>query len=321
MIWLGLFTISSFFLFWSGSRLVKSLIKIGMFLGWREFVVAFFVMAIAGNVPNFFVGINSAINNIPELSFGEVVGGNLVDLTLAVGLAVLISGADLPVASRLIQTSSVFTVIIVSLPLVLTLDGVLGRGDGIVLITCFFFYIFWLFSKESRFVKKYKNLKTKNRKPLKERAIGFFAELAVSIFCLIILLLASRGIVESALGFSEVLGLSLPFIGIIIIGLGNALPETYFAIASARRGHTWLILGNLMGSMISCATLVIGVVALINPITIVDFSPFVIARIFLVLSAFFFLIFVKTGRKITKSEAVLLLAIYFIFLFTEIAFS
>ena len=234
MIWVFVFITSCLILFLSGSRLIKSLIRIGVFLGWREFVVAFFVMAFAGNVPNFFVGINSAINNIPELSFGEVVGGNLVDLTLAVALAVLISGSSLPVASRLVQTSAVFTAIIVILPLILTMDGVLGRGDGIILILSFLFYFYWLFSKQNRFAKKYKNNSAK--KPIKERFRVFLKESFLTVVFLILLFIASKGVVESALGFSKILNLPLPIVGIIIIGIGNALPETYFAIVSAVKG-------------------------------------------------------------------------------------
>jgi len=104
----------------------------------------------------------------------------------------------------------------------------------------------------------------------------------------------------------------------LIVGVGNALPETYFAIASARKRQTWMILGNLMGSIISCATLVLGIVVLIRPIEIANFSPFAIARIFLIASAFFFLIVVRSGQRITKKEAVFLLLVYFLFLAAEI---
>ncbi|GAI09015.1 unnamed protein product [marine sediment metagenome] len=137
---------------------------------------------------------------------------------------------------------------------------------------------------------------------------------------LILLLVASWGVVQSAQVFSDALSLSLPIVGILIVGLGNALPETYFAIISARRKQTWLILGNLMGSVIVCATLVLGIVVLISPIKNIDFSPFAIARIFLIISAVFFLIVVRTDQKITKKEGLLLIAIYILFLIAEIFF-
>jgi len=110
----------------------------------------------------------------------------------------------------------------------------------------------------------------------------------------------------------------LSLIGILIIGLGNSLPEIYSSILAAKKGQTWMILGDLMGSVITPATLVLGVVALLRPIEMPDFSPFVVARFFLIISALFFFFFVRTDRKITVKEAVFLLLIYFIFVILEI---
>jgi len=334
MIWLPIFIISCFVLFWSGSRLIKALIRMARYLALREFVLAFFVMAFAGSLPNLFVGINSAIHGIPQLSFGEIVGGNLIDLTLAVGLAILIGGTAIPVRSKMVQTSTIFTAVIAILPLVLILDGSLGRGDGLILLLTFALYIFWLFSKEERFRKVYKGNKNehghsmgllgflRNRKePKSIRNFKIFLkDLENVILSLILLSASSWGVVQSAQIFSDVLNISLPIIGILIVGLGTALPETYFAILSARKRQTWLILGNLMGSVIVCATLVLGIIVLISPIQNIDFSPFAIARIFLIISAVFFFIVVRTDQKITKKEALLLIGIYILFLLTEIFF-
>ena len=79
-----------------------------------------------------------------------------------------------------------------------------------------------------------------------------------------------------------------------------------------------MILGNLMGSVIIISTFVLGIVALIHPIEIPDFSPFAIARLFLVAAALLFFFCVKTDQKVTRKEAVLLLLIYIIFFAVEI---
>lgn len=317
-----IFIISCLVLFWSGSRLVAALMRMARFLGWREFVLAFIVMAIAGSASNLFVGINSALQGIPELSFGDIVGGNVVDLTLAVALAVLIGGTSLPAKSKMVQTSTVFTAVIAVLPLILILDGSLGRSDGLILLFVFAFYFFWLFSKEERFKKVYRKEEKEEKKIQKPKRSfkGFLKDLRKVITSLVFLLLTSWGIVWGAQQVSGILNITLPIIGVLIIGLGNALPETYFAIVSARRKQTWMILGNLMGSVVVSATFVLGIVALINPIEILDFSPFAIARIFLVVSAFFFLIVVRSGQKITKKEALFLLLIYILFFVAEIFF-
>lgn len=315
MMWLYIFIflISCVLIYFAGEWVVSGLMKMAKFLGWREFVVAFFVMAMAGSLPNLFVGLSSAFHKIPQLSFGDIVGGNLIDLTIVVALAALIA-KGLPAKSRMVQTSAIFTIAIAILPLLLILDGTLGRGDGILLILVFAFYIFWLFSKKERFTKVYDNGKIP---PVKEFRI-FIKSLGKVILGIAMLLIAAEGIVRAAFFFAGSLNLPLALIGILIVGFGNALPEAYFAIVSARKGQTWMILGNLMGSVIVPATLVLGIVAIICPIEIPDFSPFAIARFFLIISAIFFLFFVRTDRKITKREAFCLLGIYIIFVLVEI---
>ena len=332
MFWIIVFVISFLTLFWSGSRVVNGLMNMSKYLGWREFVVAFFVMAFAGTLPNLFVGISSALKGIPELSFAEIVGGNVVDMTLAVGLAILISGKSIPVKSKMVQASAVFTALAAVLPLVLILDGSLSRIDGVILLFFFGIYIYWLFSKGERFKRVYKDEETDERISLwqfikqhdEPKTLRQFKEflrnLRNTFGALLLLVISSWGVVESISIFAENLNIGLPIIGILVIGLGNALPETYFAIISARRGRTGLILGDLMGSVIVSATFVLAVVVLIHPIENIDLSPFAIARIFLIISAVYFLVAIKSGQKITKKEGVILILIYVVFVLAEIFF-
>jgi len=308
-----IFVISCLILFLIGKGLVESLTQMARYLDIREFVVAFFVMAFAGALPNLFVGISSALHGVPELSFGDVVGGNVIDLTIAVALATFFA-KELPAKSRTVQTTSIFTLCIAILPLLLILDGTLGRGDGILLIGAFFIYGFWLFSKKERFTRIYDSQKVSPISDFK----AFLKNFGKVILGITFLLLAAEGIVRSATFFAKSLNLPLALIGILIVGLGNAIPETYFAILSAKAGDTWMILGDLMGSVIVPATLVLGIVALISPIKIVDFSPFAIGRFFLIVSSLFFLYSIRTESKITKKEAYYLLLIYIIFLIVEI---
>lgn len=308
-----IFIFSFFLLIWSGTWLVSSLMRIARFLGWREFVVAFFTIAFTTSIPNLFVGISSAFHKIPELSFADIVGGNVIDLTLAIAIAVLIA-QEIPVESRMVQTTSIFTIIIALLPVILVFDGILGRGDGLVLLLSFVLYSFWLFSKEERFRKIYEIPK----EPLVKKFNVFIKDIGKLILGLTFLILGAEGIVRCAVFFAKSFDLPLVLFGILIVGLGNALPEIYFTIASARRGQSWMILGNLMGSVIIPATLVLGIVVLIQPIRILDFSPFAIARFFLIMSAFLFLFFIRTDEKITKKEAFFLLGIYVLFVLAEI---
>ncbi len=309
-----IFIVSFIVLAYSSKWLVVVLTRIAKFLGWKEFVVAFFTMALAGAVPNLSVGISSALHKIPQLSFGEIVGGNIIDLTLAVALAVLISRKELSLHSRVVQGSAIFTLIIAILPLLLIFDKVISRADGLILIIAFIIYITWLFSKKERFSKIYDHIK----KPMRFKDI--FSNLGILLGVIILLFLSAEGIVRSATFFSASLNLPVALIGILIIGLGNAMPEIFFSIQAAKKENDWMVVGNLMGSVIIPATLVLGIVALICPIRISSFSPFAIGRFFLIVSAVFFLIFLRTDKKITKKEAIFLLLIYFVFVLTEVLF-
>lgn len=273
--------------------------------------MAFFTVAFAASAPNLFVGIISAFHGIPELSFGDIIGGNVIDLTLAVALAIFLGQSSLSTDSRLIQNSAIFTAAMAVLPLFLILDGDLSRGDGLVLIGAFFFYIYWLFSKGDRFNKIYDD----------SDHIGFgifLKDLGRIVFALGMILLASGGIVKTAVFFSGALNLPMIYVGILIVALGNALPETYFAVVSAKREQNWMVLGDLMGSVISSATLVLGIVALIKPIIIQDVPTIAVARVFMIMAALFFLIFTWTGKRISRREAVFLFALYALFVIVEL---
>ena len=309
-----IFIISVLFLFLSSKWLVKSLTIIARFLGWREFVLAFFIMAFVGSLPNLFVGINSVLRGIPHLSLGEILGGNIVDLTIAAALAAIISKNGLTIKSRTTQGTAIFTLIIAILPLLLIFDRVLSRADGIILLFTFFIYTFWLFSKEERFTRVFGET---------EKIVGLkdiLKNLGILFSSLILLLLAAEGMVRSAVFFSGNFNIPIVLIGILVVGMGNALPEIFFGIQAAKKGDDWMVLGGLMGAVISASALILGIVALLHPIYIgnVDFSLLAVARFFLVAAAIFFLLFIRTGHKITRKEGVFLLILYLVFVLVQI---
>src|SRR3989344_2454505 len=280
----AIFLSSCIVLSWLSGSLIGSLALVARYLRWREFIIAFFVMAFATSLPNLFIDINAAFQGKPELAFGDIIGGNLADLTIVLAIAVFFSKKGLVAESEL------------------------------VLIFSFVVYSFWLFSKKGRFKKRYHS-----RTEAENMGFGGFLWNIGKMAVLVALLLAaSQAVVVSAQFFSDQLGISLALVGILIVGLGNAFPELYFSVISARKEENWLVLGNLIGSVIICSTLVLGIIAVFFPFEIKDFSPFVTARMFLIIAALLSLLFIRSGRKITKKEGLFLLAIYILFLITEI---
>ncbi len=299
----------------SGNLLVGALARIAHFFKLREFIVSFFLMSFATSIPELFVGITSALKGIPELSFGNIVGQNIIHFTLAVTLCVFIL-KELDIESKVVQISSFYTIFIAILPLILLLDGSLSRIDGIILISSFFAYSLWLFSKKEHFVKEYEHPLSENLLPGEQLKI-FLKDIFLFVLGAVLLIVSAQGIIYASLSFANMLSVPLVVIGTLIVGAGTALPETFFSISSARKRNAWMLIGNLMGATVVSSSIVLGIVSIIQPIVVTDFSPYLISRAFLIISALLFLMFLKTGRKITLKEGAILLSVYILFLIVE----
>lgn len=307
-----MFLLSCVAMYYASQMLVQALGRIAIFLKWREFILAFFLMAFGVSIPNFFVAVISALKGVPELSFGDVIGGNIYDLSIALGLAAIVSKKGIDTKSRTVNTTVLFTIAVSMLPLFLVFDKTLSRLDGVFLIIAYLIYSIWMFSDRQRFTLELKNKKGCSRK------LEVLRDLLMIAGGIAMLLLGAKGIVDSSIAFSENFAIPLGIIGVLVVGVGNCLPETFFSIQAAKCKQEWMILGNLMGGVVVCTTLVIGTAAIIHPITIDGLSNFVMARIFLIMAIILFYTSVKTEKRITKKEGYYLILLYIIFFLLEI---
>ncbi len=274
-------------------------------LGWKEFVVAFFGASVGAVVPEFIIGVRAALGGIPELALGNIVGQNIILFTMSVAICVFLLG-EIVVESRTVRAGTTFALISVTLPFLLLWNGTLSRIDGVILILAFFVYIYWLFSERERFLKDYE-ITHQHAHPLRYLAVIFLG--------FVLIVFSSEGILYAAQEFAHLFNIPLIAIGLFGVGLGVALPETFFSVTIALKGHSWMILGGLMGAVAISSTLVLGTVAIIEPIVLDDFSFFRVARIFVVLSGALLLFFVRTHNKITRREAIFLFCTYLAFVF------
>lgn len=302
-----IFILSCFLIISSSRMVIDALQRVTCYLGWKEFIVAFFAASVGAVLPELFIGIRSATKGVPELALGSIIGQNIILFTLSVAICVFIL-KEIVVESRTVRAGATFAFIAVVLPVFFLLDGAISRIEGVALVTSCLFYVFWLFSKEDHFIKNYKE-----RPPHKSTT----KDILTIILGFLMVVVSAEGIIFSAEKFSEGLGISVAIFGLFAIALGVALPETFFSIALASKGQSWMILGGLMGSIALSSTLVLGVVSIINPIIVSDMSSLKTALFFLVSSGAFFLFFVRTSNKITRKEAYFLLGIYFLFLLFE----
>ncbi|MEI8123618.1 MAG: sodium:calcium antiporter [bacterium] len=312
-----LFLFSCLLLIYSGNWLVRSLSQISEFLGLKRFTVAFLLMSLATATPELFVGISSALRGISELSLGNIIGQNIIHFTVAVFICVLISGG-FQVKSKAVRTTALFSAFIALFPLLLILDGNLSRIDGIILIGLFGVYVFRMLKNSKKHDISFDDSETKNNIPILKKISLFFGDFGHFILGSVLLLIAAQGIVKSSIFFAEKLNMSLAMIGVLIVGIGTALPEVYFSAFSAKKEEGELMAGNLLGSTVVSTCLVLGIVSLISPIYNIELFSYFLSRATLFISVIFFIYFMSTGRKISLKESLVLLAIYAIFISLEI---
>jgi cation:H+ antiporter len=296
----------------ASKMLVQALGRIAIFLKWREFILAFFLMAFGVSIPNFFVAIMSGLKGVPELSFGDVIGGNIFDLSLALGLAAIVSKKGIDAKSRTVSASVLFTMGATMLPLLLVFDKQLSRLDGFFLIIVYLIYSAWMFSDKERFTLQERSKKGCTKK------LDLIRDLIMMACGIGILLLGAKGIVDSSIAFSQNFSIPLAVIGVVVVSVGNCLPETFFSIQAAKCKQEWMILGNLMGGVVVCTTLVVGTAAIIHPIDVDGLSAFVMARIFMIMAIILFYTCIRSGNKITKTEGYYLVLLYIIFILLEL---
>jgi cation:H+ antiporter len=303
---LTLFLLSILILAWSGGMIVRSLSKIANYLHIKEFVIGFILMAFSTTLPELFVGITSALNKIPQLSLGNVIGSNIANLTLIIGIPVLLA-KGLHLKTKEIKKDSFLMLAIATLPLVLNWDRVISRFDGLILISVFALYLY-------RTIKTTKTRKATGGVALNKKSL--YVNIAIFIMGLIILFLSAELVVKYAITLSSMLNLAPILIGLVIIAIGTSLPELIFASQAVLKGHDEMALGDIIGAVIFNTTLVLGITALIHPI-VNTFFPFLISSLFLIVIAFIFVSFSESDRTITWLEGTALILFYVLFIIVE----
>jgi len=312
-----IFIISSFVLARSSKVIVQKLVRIARFLKWSEFIVSFLIMSAITSFPELFVGIASALHKRPELSFGNIIGSNIINLTLVVAIPVLIAGV-LELKSKMAQKTAVFTSIIAVLPILLIIDGTLSRADGLVLLICLALYVSWVLKGKKKFEKAFTNTATVGEwkeEPKSNKVI--LKDLTIFSVAVAILLLSAEGIVWSATGLASVFGVPLIIVSILLVALGTNIPELIFSMKAVSLKHKDMVLGNLMGSVIVNSTLVLGVTVLIYPLKLFNYSPYIAGVIFTIITLLFFVLFARTHKQIDRKEGVFLLVVYIAFVVVQ----
>ncbi|MBM4241031.1 MAG: sodium:calcium antiporter [Euryarchaeota archaeon] len=286
----------------SGILTTKTLSNISSYLKLGHFTAGFIIMALATGIPELMVGFNSALAGLPVLSLGDVLGSNIINLSLVIGLAVLISGA-VTLKESTIKNEIIYLFIISLLPLLLALDQHLSRMDGFILISAFIFYFLAVFRK---------TVPEEDEEEIGRKL--FIKSSFLFVLSVVFLVFSARFLVYYAALIASEIGVPLFIVGILLLSFGTSLPELTFETIAMLHGYKIMAVGDLMGSTIANSTLVLGVVAIISPIMIIDFTLFKVTSAFFIILLFFVILFLLSYKGITRARALILIITYLTFL-------
>lgn len=310
-LYLIIFVIACYVLVKSGTVLVKVLTVLSRYFKLTEYVFAFILMAFATSVPELFVGITAGIRDLSTISLGNIVGSNLVNLSFILGTVAIVA-KGLKIESKIAKRDAWIVFFIALLPLLLLYDKQISRGEGVLLMVVFGWYIYHILRQKDAFTRRMNTMRrsAKAFKKVLKNLIYFLIAFAV-------LLLASWGVVETAKLIAKELYVPLTLIGIILVALGTSLPELVFGVKAVIAKHEGLSLGNLIGSVVVNSTFILGLVAVINPIKIQSLNVIYIGGGFMIIAILLANFFIATREKISWKEGLLLIAFYILFLVAE----
>jgi len=269
--------------------------------GLSEYLLGFVIVAFCTSLPELSTAFFSSLAGKGALVLGDVIGANIIDTTVVLGL-VAILGKKMAVGGKKISSLAILPIVL----LIFGFNGVISRLEGSLLIVYFIVYIVVLIMREKGKSKLSKNIKFKD----------IWKDILIFGFALTALLLATRWMVFSALTISTDLGIPNFLIGLIVIALGTTIPELTVELKSVLAGVKHIAFGDIFGSFITNICLVIGLAALINPITFETFG-FYTSLFFMALSIGVSLLFMR-GKYIESKHGYILIGIYVLFLVTQI---
>ena len=192
--------------------------------------------------------------------------------------------------------------------LFLMLDKNLSRIDGGILVFVFVLYFIKTLKVRKRFDGVGNNVIT---------GLELFNNITLFIVSLIILILSAHFVVKYAVLISVELQLPQILIGLFLVAIGTSLPELAFGVSSVFKKHGEMALGNIFGSVIFNGTLILGLSAIIYPISS-DFLLFLVSAVFLIVICFVFWTFLESDKKLSWSEGVALILLYVFFIIVEL---
>ena len=297
LIELVLLVIGFFMLIKGADIFVEGAAGIAAKFGIPQLVIGLTIVAMGTSAPEAAVSITAALKGTADITIGNVVGSNIMNILVILGVTAVIVAVAVQRSTIRYEIPFVVLVSIVLLVMGAT-DGKIGRMDGVILWVLFIVYLAYLF------------LMAKHKKG-EEETLEDGPVWKLLIFIVLgagLIVLGADVSVDAASEIARVIGLSERFIGLTIVALGTSLPELCTSVVAATKGKADLAIGNIVGSNIFNILFVVGTAALIIP---VPFNPaFVIDSAVAIAAAVLLWVCVMAKKKLTRTGGVLMLAGY-----------
>lgn len=283
---------------WGADRLTDGAVAVAEKMKMPQIVIGLTIVAMGTSMPEFCVSLISALKGTSDLAVGNIVGSNIFNTLLIVGVSALV--APMSIMKTTVRKDIPFALVASALLLIMCLDGDISRIDAAILFVMFliFMYITLRGAKAQG-----TDVEEKEKKSMATWLSVVW--ILVGLACLIG---GSNLFVDGATAVATKLGVSEAVIGLTIVAGGTSLPELATSVVSARKGNSGIAIGNVLGSNVFNILAILGLTGVISPmtlkgITMTDLSMMVISIILIWLFSF-------TKYKIERWEGAILAAVF-----------
>jgi len=319
-----LFIVGIALLYYGAELMVKNSSWLAKSIGVSPLIIGLTVVAFGTSAPELLVSTIASIQGDSDIALGNVIGSNIANIGLVLGLVVLIR----PPKSepQAIKREFPFLVIVSVLLFLLILDNEVGRIDGIILLLLFAIFMYYnIMTVRKKMMNKLKHEMEEIGEEIEEKLEEVarlkshhrkknIRNLMFAVLGLLILLVGSKLMVDSSIEIAQGFGVSQMVIGISLVAIGTSLPELFTSVIASIKKEEEINVGMVLGSNIFNTLLILGVAAVILPITVVNNDVFVSLPVMIFFTLIVMPILMKSIRSHRLIGLFMVLA-YFSFIF------
>jgi cation:H+ antiporter len=306
-----IFVVSMATLIWGADMLVRESERIALRFNISEFVIGATLIALGTSLPEMAASIAASMDNKADIAIANVIGSNILNITMVLGTIFLISRTINP-DRDFFAKDSYWALVPVFIFILMSIDGVISRFDALLLLLLMGAYILFLLKEARGIISDQVEELSEEMEDNKNNNFAWSVTIPLLIAGLLLVILGANFTIDSASDIARGFGISEWIIGIVMISLGTSLPELVVSISAATKGKVDMAIGNIIGSNMANTTIVLGAAALTNPMSI-DVSAYIF-DISTMLVATLMLVFLTANRLYSKPAGISLFIVLGLFL-------